>query len=389
MGLLDQLLDPGFRQAASVLVEVGQSKSELGDLAMLISEIEVQVGRVEAASATITIDDRRDTDGTWMASDSGLFARWEPIVISADFQTHIEEVFRGYITELKPTFPQNGGEAKLVVTCQDSSVALSREHMRRVWGDEDTPISDRDILIELLSPLSLSASSGPDGQSSRALSQDGTPIVFLKERAKANGFELIFNGEDVYFGPMQLEGEPQSTIMVYAGSATNCLNFSVTDDAQKADSVVYELAPREEGDEPVVNEVGPDLPLLAAEPAAAEGAGLGTPSVARIKGEGDETEEEVAARAVGVANENSFRVKASGELDGALYGHVLRVGKLVKVDGVGTRNGGIYYVDSVSHKFSQDGYRQNFQLIRNGVGETDALGTPPLSNVISAISSLF
>ncbi len=389
MSLLGQLLDPGFRQAASVLIQVGQAQADLGDLAFLISDIDVKTSRAAAAAAVITIDDRRDTDGQWMAADSGLFARWEPIVISADFETHIEEVFRGYIMALKPTYPQNGGEAKLVIECQDDSAALSREHIRRVWGDETTPIADRDILIELIKPLPLTAIDGPPGQSSRALNMDALPINFLQERAKANGFELIFSEGEVYFGPKRLEGEPQAAIMVYAGSATNCLNFSVQDDAQKPDMVAYELAPKEDGDAPVTGEVGPDLPLLGQTPAASEGAGLGTPSVAKIKGEGDETEEEITARAIGLANENSFKIRATGELDGALYGHVLKVGALVTVDGVGTRNGGIYYVDTVDHKFTPDGYRQNFQLMRNAVGETDGLGAPPLSSVLSAIKSVF
>lgn len=389
MSLLGQLLDPGFRQAASVLIQVGQAQKDLGDLANLISDIDVKTSREAAAAATITIDDRRDTNGQWLAADAGLLARWEPILISADFETHLEEIFRGYIMELKPTFPQNGGEAKLVIDCQDDSAALSREHMRRVWGDENTPIADRDILIELIKPLPLSAIDGPPGQSSRALNMDAKPINFLQERAKANGFELIFSGGEVYFGPKRLEGETQAPIMVYAGSATNCLNFSVQDDAQKPDLVSWELAPKEDGDAPVTGAVGPDLPPLGQTPAADEGAGLGTPSVMKIKGEGDETEEEITARAQGLANENSFKIRASGELDGALYGHVLKVGALVSVDGVGGRNGGLYYVDTVDHKFTPDGYRQTFQLMRNAVGETDGLGAPPLSSVLSAIKSVF
>jgi hypothetical protein len=113
------------------------------------------------------------------------------------------------------------------------------------------------------------------------------------------------------------------------------------------------------------------------------------PSLWRVKKEGDETEEEMRERAQGLANENAFKVIATGELDGALYGHVLLPGLLVSVDGTGARNGGIYYVDTVAHQFTPDGYRQQFQLIRNATGETDSVGAPPLNSVVSAISSLF
>ncbi|WP_238366290.1 phage late control D family protein [Mesobacterium pallidum] len=389
MSLLAQLLDPGFRQAASVLIQVGEAQADIGSVAALVSHIEVRVGRAEAATATLTIDDRRDETGNWMAADSGLFDAWTPIVISADFQTHVEEVLRGYITQLKPTYPQNGGEAKLTLEVQDDSAALGREQVRKVWGSEDQPATDRSIVEESIQALTLSLLPGPDGAASRSLTQDATPIQFLRERARANGFELTFLAGEVYFGPMQLESDPQATIMVYAGSATNCLSFNVTEDAQKPDAIAFELAPREEGSDPITEEVTPDLPLLGQTPCAASGAGVGTPSVLRVSKEGDETEEETRARAQGLANENAFKITATGELDGTLYGHVLLPGRTVRVDGTGERNGGLYYVDSVTHQFTPEGYRQQFQLIRNATGDADSLGAPPLASALSAISSLF
>ncbi|WP_096785433.1 phage late control D family protein [Rhodobacter sp. CZR27] len=389
MSLLATLLDPGFRQAASVLVTVGTDGRDLGPLADLVSLIEIRTARTEAATGTITIDDRRQEDGRWMAADAGLFARWEPVTVTADFGTHSEEVFRGHIVELKPQMPQNGGEAKLVLELQDEGAALNREHMRRLWG-EDAPVSDGDILSELIAPLNLSVASGSgEGQSSRTLAMDATPTAFLRERARANGYEIIFSRGEVWFGPMRLDATPQATIMIYAGTATNCLSFTVSDEAQKPDAVTFETAPREEGADPVVETVTPDLPLLGTTAVADEGAGLGTPAIARLSREGDETEEETRARAQALVNEASFRIRATGELDGTLYGHVLQVGLPVRVDGAGERNGGLYYVDKVSHAFTPDGYRQRFELIRNATGDSDSLGGAPLSKALSAIAGLF
>ena len=82
-----------------------------------------------------------------------------------------------------------------------------------------------------------------------SLSQDATPIVFLRERAKANGYELIFAEGKVYFGPMRLDGEAQAPIMVYAGRSTNCLSLEIVDDGQRPDAVRFDHAPREEGAE--------------------------------------------------------------------------------------------------------------------------------------------
>jgi phage protein D len=381
---LGALLDPGFNTPASCLIEVGEDAADIGPIANLVTSVEITTSRAEAATGTILIEDRRQEDGQWMAADSGLFTRWAPIRVSADFETHIDEVFRGFITQPKPSYPNSGGETTLELSVQDESAALDREQMRTIWG-EDAPISDLDIVNELIAPLGLSADGASgQGQSSRALSQDATPIVFMRERAAANGYDLIFSEGEVYFGPKRLDGEAQAPILVYAGKATNCLNLEINDDGQRPDEVRFDHAPQEDGAETTSETVSPDVPALGSSPVAEEGSGLGTPSVWRVTKEGDETEEELRARAQALVNENSFRIRATGEIDGSLYGHVLKPGLMVSIDGTGGRYGGLYYVDKVVHTFTIEGYRQQFELMRNAVGETDG----PLSALSAAGSAL-
>ncbi|MEX2520674.1 MAG: hypothetical protein WD969_15225, partial [Paracoccaceae bacterium] len=303
LGALGGLLDPGFRQPASCLIEAGAELVNIGEIAPLVATVDLQVSREDAGNGVIVIEDRRKEDGTWIAADSGLFSRWAPIRVSADFQTHQEVILTGYILKLTPDYPGNAGEAKLTIEIQDEGAALSREQMRRVWGDEG-PISDLDILTELVRDANVTPDpASAHGQSSRALSQEGTPIQFLRERAKANGYELIFREGQVYFGPRRLEGEPQAPILVYAGRATNCRNFTLGDMADTPDQVRVDLAPREEGADPEVATLTPDEPILGAVAAGVEGAGLGSPSVWRLGHEGDETPEEATARAQALVNE--------------------------------------------------------------------------------------
>ena len=92
-----------------------------------------------------------------------------------------------------------------------------------------------------------------------------------------------------------------------------------------------------------------------------------------------------------MANEAAFKLRATGELDGALYGHVLRPGFLVPVDGTGARYGGLYYTDKVTHSFTEAGYRQQFELMRNATGEDGgpaAALAGPLKQGLSALSGL-
>jgi hypothetical protein len=385
LDFLSNLVSPTIRQPASCVVQVGAALDGLGDVARLAKSFEIRLDRSEAGTGTLVFEDRRKEDGQWIVADSGLFTRWQPIRLSADFGTYREEIFRGYMTSLRPSYPPNGGEATFEVQVQDDGSLLDREHIRRTWG-EQAPESDRTILESLISPRGFSVDSeSGDGRSSRSLAQDATPIRFLRDRAKANGYELIFDQGTVYFGPPRLSGDPMPAIMIYAGPATNCLSFAVEDDAMKPDQVRYDLAPADQGATPETETLGPDDPTLGSSAAASEGANLSAPFIWRLSREGDEPRDDTKARAQALANVNAMKLKATGEVDGSLYGHVLKPGHLVKVDGAGGRYGGTYYIDKVTHGFTPEGYKQHFELLRNATGE-DGGGA---GGALSAIASLF
>lgn len=367
---------PGFdlfggksREPAGCEIRVGVAQLEITDLYPFLTAVEVESSRHEAWTATLTFESRRDEKGLWVVQDSGVFSLWDPITISASFGDRTEEVMRGYVREISAGYPEEPGSATVRIECQDASLALDREHVRKTWGGKDGPTGDalmfQDIVVSRHGLI-------PDPESKPGLAnlpvvyQDDTDIHFLRKRAEANGYELTFGSGKVYFGPLRLKGKPQPTILVYAGPDTNCLSFDVTADAHQPEKVAVQRA-TETGKESEETVVEPDLDLLGPEPAAGGGPGLKdfVWRVRRMPGDPSELE----ARAKGKANELSMRIKAKGELDGTLYGHVLRVGATVPVDGVGERLSGIYYVDTVIHRFSEEGYRQTFQLLRNAFGD--------------------
>ncbi len=391
MGVLDNLLEFPTRNPAACILEFGKDLTNAGPLNALVKTVEIATSRTDAAAATIVFEDRRKEDGDYMVADSGLLARWEPIRISADFGTNREEILRGYITKLKPNYPPSGGEVTLEVEVLDESALLDRAHQREVWGDE-AELSDADIVSQLLTdtPIALSGDSGA-GQSGKPLNQDGTALAFMRNRASANGYELIFTPGEVYFGEKRLEAEPQPKLMVYAGTATNTLTFAIDDDGNKPDAVEYEVAPATDGAAAETEVVMPEMPLLGAVAGDAEGSDLGAPNIEKLSREGDEDAATARRRALAKAEENAFKLRATGEVDGALYGYVLRPGLTVSVDGVGSRYGGLYYVDKVVHRFSEEGYRQAFELLRNATGEGTGLSPPqgPLAAATSVLKSLF
>jgi phage protein D len=212
------------------------------------------------------------------------------------------------------------------------------------------------------------------------LPQDSTDIRFLRARAEANGYELLFQGGEIYFGPMRLEATPQPTLRVYAGPDTHCRSLSVTTDGHQPNKVAVDLA-AQQGSGARRRELTPDLPLLGPRPA--EGGRELRDFTWLLTREGSADEEELTARAQRRANDFSMRIKAEGEVDGTAYGHVLRVGQPVSVDGIGEWLGGVFYVDRVSHVFSHEGYLQTIRLLRNAYG--DDLG----SGAVNALRGLF
>jgi hypothetical protein len=390
--MLGGLLGGPQRDPAGCVIKVGVALLEITDLYPFLTGVEVECSRHDAWTATLTFESRRDEKGSWAVQDSGIFATWEPVVIEASFGSHTEEVFRGYVREVFASYPEEAGAATVTVECQDDSLALDREHFRESWGTPDVPTSDGLIFAQILARNNLK----PHPESGQGLSglhlfQDGTDINFLLDRAEANGYELIFNarvgpvGGFVYFGPMRLSGEPQPTIMVYAGQSTNCLRFDVRADAHQPEKVAFQVA-EEEGTGVKEQIIGPDNPLLGPEPASGGGSGL-KDFVWHLRRTGTTDEAELTALAQAKANELDMRVKGSGELDGTLYGHVLRVGELVPVDGVGDRLNGLYYVDTVSHRFSNEGYTQGFELLRNAYGDNVPAGAAgPLGGLSLSVS---
>ncbi|HSI51436.1 MAG TPA: hypothetical protein VLA61_24475 [Ideonella sp.] len=371
--LLD-LFSSKDRSPAECVVKVdGQ---EIAELYPFLIELSVQTSRSEAATASLSFETRRDELGRWTVQDADVLKPWARIEIHAAFGHRTEEVMRGYIREVKLDTPQDAGAAQVRVECQDDSIRLDREHRRKTWGTSTLPSSDRLLLVEILSAYGLlpDPENKPGQDRLVGIAQDDTDIKFLKSRAEFNGYELIFREGLVYFGPMRLDADPQDTLLVYAGADTNCLSLSANVNGHQADAVAYD-APAETGDGVTPRTVKPNLSVMGLQRADSSQAGL-EPFVWRLQAQAGADANRLQALAQQKANELDIqRVKAEGELDGTLYGHVLKAGLPVGVDGLGDWLSGVYYVDSVSHNFNAQGYRQHFALLRNAVG--DNLSTLP------------
>jgi len=367
------------RQPVECVIKVDDT--EITDLYPYLREAQVSMSRRAATTATLSFDSVRLEDGHWSVQDAGVFEAWKSIRVEAVFGDETEEVMRGFIKEVRCEYPEDMSAARVTVTAQDESLVLDREHVRGPLSTEDSPVADGDIVSDIARDHNLDVDADP-GLTNAALNIDGTYVRLLRDRAEANGFELYVRGGTLYFHAPKLDQDPApEPIRVYAGPATNCLRFSVQYDGHKPDEVAVMRA-AESGTEAEEGRYTPDLRLLGTTAANSASRGL-EPFVWRMQAPSGATSDEVQARAQAKANENAWKITADGELDGSLYGHVLLTHALVVVDGAGEENSGTYYVDEVQHRFSQEGYREGFKLLRNATGDDSEPG------VVSSVAALF
>lgn len=352
-----------FRMPAQCRITV--DGEEIVDLMPYLVEATVETGRKEAAVCTLVFDTLRLEDETWQIQDAGIFIPWKSFMIEADFGDYSEEVMRGYVKEIRSDTPEKMGNAKVIVFCQDESLLLDREHIRKAWSKEDETMTDGDIVTQIASDH-FSVETEP-GLTNISLNQDSTSVQFLRDRAVANGYEFYVRAGTVYFKPLQLDEDPQPSIMLYKGERTNCLSFSIQHDGHKPDEIGL-MRGAETGTDAEQETFTSDLTLLGSEAANSTSMGLDE-FIWQMPRPAGSSLEEVKARAQARANENAWKIIADGELDGSLYGHVLLTHKLVGVYGIGDTYGGLYYVAKVTHIFSQSGYRQSFSLLRNATGQ--------------------
>ncbi len=383
MSLLDALFDQSFRTPAECAIRAGGRDLAVEGLYPLLQEVTVETSRSEAWTATLVFETRRNEQGIWDVQDKGLFVPWSRLEIDAVFGQRREAVFRGYVRECQAEYPEDAGAARFTVTCQDDSLRLDRQHWRMSWADEKNLKSDRQIVERILKEYSLGRPEVAEGQKGLAdLNQDDTDIKFLRKRAQANGYELTFYPDYIYFGPPRLDAKPQPVIRVYAGAASSCLSINVREDAQQPDVVVVEI-PVAEGEQ--APSVKPNQTVLGREHAIG-GNGL-EPFAWKMQGQAADRERLEREAQTKVNEADLHRIVAEGELDGSLYGHVLQVGLTVRLDGLGDRYDGLYYVDRVSHAFSAEGYRQAFTLLRNAWGDGEY--RPGLKKTTAAVTGVF
>lgn len=290
--------------------------------------------------------------------DDDLFKEGNSVEIDMGYRDTLKTLFQGEITGLEPEFP-NEEPPTLTVRGYDRRHRLMGKRKTRTFLN----MKDSDTANQIAGDWSLK----PEVKDTRitlayVLQHNQTDFEFLQERAQRIGYEVVVTDTTLHFRPRQNEGSSALTLR----REVELLDFRVrlTTIGQVEEVFVQGWNPKKK-EEFVARSGTGDVQQMggsASGPATVRQVFSGTRGTTVNMPVLSQAEADQLAK--GWFGEMALRhVEGHGICIGQPD---LRAGTLVKIEGLGRRFSGSYYVTSTEHKFTpKTGYRTAFTVRRN------------------------
>ncbi len=294
---------------------------------------------------------------TW--SDDALFAEGSEVEVLMGYTGKLASVMVGEITGLEPEF--HAGEVPmLTVRGHDRRHRLLRGRKTRSF----TQIKDSDIAVQVAQEAGLSAEAeDTEATLEYVLQHNQTDWEFLEARARRLGFEVLVEGKTLKFRPHKNDGSEVLTL----SSDADLIEFRprLSTIGMVGEVVVQGWSPKDKeaitgkasaGDE------GTTMGGSKGGPKAADGAFKAAVGTVVDRPVFSQAEADQIAR--GRLREMALAY-VTGE--GVAVGRTdLKAGTVIKIEGVGKRFSGLYYLASVRHTYTPErGYRTEIGVRRN------------------------
>lgn len=338
-------------------------------------EVEDHASMADMMKLRLSLAVREDGSG-WTVLDDNLFTRLANLRLTVTVGTGAAmPLLEAYVIDIDTTFSSRPGASEMLVTAMDPTVLMHLDERVKPWPN----MMDSDVASAIFSAADYHFSPVVEStglsreENDHTLIQRGTDIQFLQQLADRNGYEcyveLNSQGQvEGHFHPPRPDAQPQGTLTVNMGAATNVDQFRVRYDMlgpaiATAATIDPDDASAQSGDASVAAQAE-GMGDAAATPADRPRKVL--PSQLGMAQAG-----EVQKYAQSVVDRSSWSIVAEGELNTVAYARVLRAKQPVMVRGVGQQFSGRYYVERVLHTITSDGtWRQKFTLRRNATGLT-------------------
>lgn len=301
--------------------------------------------------------DSVDSETNWI--DDSVFPIGAGVEIKLGYGDTLQSLIVGEITGIEPMFSQ-GALPMLTVRGYDRRHRLLRGRKTRSFVEQ----KDSDIATTIASDAGLTVeATDSEIVHDYVLQANQTDMEFLQERARRLQFELSVEGKILRFRPTRNDQGEELTLSI----TEDLLEFRprLSTMRQLTEVAVRGWNPKDKqtivGQARAGDEVS-SMGGTAAGSSLSESAFGAAPVAAREVVVSTQAEADQVARAV--LNRAALDLISA---EGVSIGRTdLRAGKVVKLDGLGTRFSGLYYVKAASHCYSQSSpYQTHFVAWRN------------------------
>jgi len=292
-------------------------------------------------------------------SDEDLFKIGKQVDVQMGYRDNVGPLISGEITGMELVVQANQGP-RVIVRGYDRGHRLTRGRQTMSY----TNVTDSDIASTVAGNYGLSTEIESTSETYPYLLQHNqTDAEFLRERASRIGYELFVREKKLYFRLRKNGDQPSATISQDLGLLEFYPRLTSMGQVGKvqvrswnpAEKAVW-VGRAESGDE--TNQMGGDtLGLKSATEAFGDQSMTSVTHIVASQGDADQ-------KSRGRLKEIALSY-ISGE--GTSLGRAdLRAGIVAKVEGMGKRFSGMYYLTSTTHSYSpRVGYRTAFQARRN------------------------
>jgi phage protein D len=310
-------------------------------------------------SLTVSCWDTAEMKVKWI--DDKRLDEGKPVTIYMGYRDRVEKLFTGEINGLEPHFHTQEAPV-LIVRGYDRAHRLMRIRKTKSY----LQMKDSDIARKLASDVGLTPEvEDTNVQLEYALQHNQTDFEFLHDRAARIGFEVFVVDNKLYFRQPNVKGSPALTLRrqlelleFYPRSTTINQVEEVKVQAWNFRDKNEVTAKSTPGD--VRGNMGSNKGPQVAQRAFAGSRAIGVRSPVF-------SQQEAKALAEGIMNDTALTyVTGEGLCIGTME---LRPGKVVKIEGIGDRFSGCYYITAAEHSFlPHRGYRTAFTVRRNATG---------------------
>ncbi|OLB36158.1 MAG: hypothetical protein AUH11_12045 [Acidobacteria bacterium 13_2_20CM_57_17] len=313
-------------------------------------------------------------EGVLQPKHAGIFDPGQKLELRMGYMKEMTLMLTGQITTLEPNFPESGAPI-LSVRGLNILHELRTEQHTEHWDNT----KDSDIASDLGNRSLQSGKAGlgikvktdpaPDETAETfVMMHNQYDILFLMERARRHGYELVLNEKSatnlersLYFGPSKTKRETPNYKLVWG--KTLCSFKPKLSTAKQVGEVTVRGWDRQNNI--AIEETaswkdivtGPEQQRLALISQAFEGRkDVITNQPVRTKAEAKQKAIDILTRQLREV------ITASGSTVGL---PLLRAGRKVEIVGLGDRYSGTYYVTSTTHTIGDSGYRTQFECRRD------------------------